>query len=116
MSRAPIQPSPRFIEVNGVKYVYSNSPLVQSKYDAELYFLVEYKMIVYVNYSGISGGNPSIVPRGTVTPLTVRLPCVAKPHNQPKQPTAVTTVKLLHQCHQPLHQILLPQYLRRLKL
>ena len=51
-------------------------------------------MIVNVNYSGISGGNPSIVPRGTVTPLTVRLPCVAKPHNQPKQPTAVTTVKL----------------------
>jgi hypothetical protein len=51
-------------------------------------------MIVYVNCSGISGGNPSIVPRGKVSLLTVRLPCVAKPHNPPKQPTAVTTVKL----------------------
>ncbi len=51
-------------------------------------------MIVYVKCSGILDGNPSIVPRGKVTPLTVRLPCVAKPHNQPKQPTAVTTVKL----------------------
>ena len=51
-------------------------------------------MIVYVNFSGISGGNPPIVSLGKVPPLTVRLPCVAKPHNQPKQPTAVTAVKL----------------------
>ena len=44
-------------------------------------------MILYFNCLGISGGNPN-------TPLTVRLPCVSKHYNQPKQPTAVTTVKL----------------------